>query len=374
MTAEATRRVGVIVNNVGGYSRAVIRGVASFATSRGWECRAQGVNIYDLPAAASVRGLDGLIVQADAAGLRRVRRVTDAAGLPVVNVSSAIEAGGTPSVVTDDEAVGRLGAEHFLRRGHRRLAFFGPDPRQFTLLRRRGFEQRAAEDEVSVEVLDDAAALADLLATVDPAAGVGVMACNDRAGLAALDAARAAGRRVPDEVAVLGVDNDDLMQSLASPALSTINTARERIGFEAAALLADLMDAAAPPPAPILVPPRGVIARKSTDVLAIPDDDVRAALRFIRTSAGRPIDVPAIAAATALSRRQLERRFQQHVGRTILAELRRERLDRARRLLAETDLTIAQIADASGFASATYFSTVFAEAEGRPPTAFRRGA
>jgi LacI family transcriptional regulator len=204
-----------------------------------------------------------------------------------------------------------------------------------------------------------------------PEGPMAVMACNDRSAVALLAVCRSAGLRVPEDVAVLGVDNDELMQSLANPPLSTINTARERIGFEAAAMLERLMQGKAIDGDLVLVPPKDVITRRSTDALAINDPDVVAAARFIQHHAGRQIGVLDVARRATISRRQLERRFRDALGRTIHDEILRCRVDRARSLLIESDLTLPQVAMASGFAAASYFTTVFRRELGTTPGEFR---
>ena len=357
-------RVGVIVNNVGGYSRGVLRGLASFASARAWSCRVEGVNEASLERHLS--DFDGLIVQAATpAQLKKLSGLR----VPVVNVSSKLESGRTPSVVSDDKAVGRLGAEHFLRRGYRNFAFHSPYDRQFATLRHEGFSQRLAEAGQAVHLIKDDDSLAAALKELDRP--LAVMGCNDRAALAVLEACRTASLRVPDEVAVLGVDNDDLIQSLAHPPLSTINTARERIGFEAGVMLEQLLAGKTIASPVVLVPPQGVMTRLSTDTLAIGDAEVAEAVRFIQAHAGRAITVEDVTRELTMSRRQLERRFRGALGRSILDEIVRNRVDRARQLLVETQLTLPQIAIACGFKSASYFSVVFRKQMGETPGAFR---
>lgn len=135
------------------------------------------------------------------------------------------------------------------------------------------------------------------------------MGCNDMAALAVLEHCRSDHLRVPDDVAVLGVDNDDLIQSLAMPPLSSINTAAERVGFEAASLLDRLLAGEKVDDGPVRIAPVGVVTRLSSDVLATRDIDVREAVCFIRTHAGSPIGVEQVLASVSVSRRQLERRF-----------------------------------------------------------------
>jgi LacI family transcriptional regulator len=358
-------RVGIIANNVGGYSRTVIRGVASFAFARAWDCRVEGVNESAIDA-ARLRKFDGLIIQA---ATPEQAKLVGRASVPAVNVSSALGLKRVPSVVSDDRAVGAMGADHFLRRGHRSFAFYAPDDRQFATLRFQGFAQRLSAERIDCRRLDDAASMRTFLTTA--ARPIAVMACNDRSAVALLEICRSLAARVPEDVAVLGVDNDELMQSLANPPLSTINTARERIGFEAAAMLERLMSGQPIAGELVLVPPKDVITRRSTDALAIDDADVVAAARFIQHHAGRQIGVLDVTRRATISRRQLERRFKDSLGRTIHDEILRCRVERARTMLIESDLTLPQIAMASGFASASYFTTVFRRQAGTTPGEFR---
>ncbi len=353
-----------MVNNVGGYSRGVARGVGAYGVSRGWSISILGV--YG-ERGQILHDFDGLIVQLS---LDEPRAVAERTRAPTVNVSSAIERYPRPSIVSDDRAVGRLGAEHLLAMGHRRLIFYRPDKRQFADLRQEGFQQRCGES-VQVSVISEPRQLGRLLRRGPTP--VAIMGANDRMALAALDLARSLGRECPGEVAVLGVDNDDLIGSLADPPLSTVNTARERIGYEAAALLDRLMDGEAVPDDFVSqVAPRGVIVRRSTDALAVDDEAVAEAARFIAANAARPMGTDDVAARVAVGRRQLERRFRAALGRGVHEELQRCRIDRAKRLLLDTDLTLAQVADASGFGSASYFATAFRRAAGEPPGAFRQ--
>ncbi len=357
--------IGVIVNNVGGYSRSVIRGISSFANARAWTCRVQGLNEQDIPQRPDQ--FDGLIVQA--ATPQQVKSLSNTK-TPVVNVSSALPMTQFPTVVSDDRAVGRLGADYFLRRGYRQFIFYSPDSRAFAKLRQEGFEQRLAEQSVPCQLAGNENRLATMLKS--SAKPVAVMGSNDRTALAVLDACRDLGLKVPDEVAVLGVDNDDVVQSLAYPPLSTINTARERIGFDAADLLEKLMMGNAIDPNPNLIQPIGVITRQSTDVTAIKDEVVAEATRYIHARAGSPITVDDVAKELALSRRQLERRFRITLGKSILDEILRCRVDRARQLLTETQLTLSQVASASGFASASYFNVVFRKMTNVTPGEYRQ--
>jgi len=356
-----------MVNNMGGYSRGVLRGVASFAFAKAWECKVEGVNNrggLDSPAE-----FDGWIVQAlsadTAAELHR-------AGMPVVNVSSALGEDDMPAVVSDDLAVGRAGADHLLRQGFRSFAFYSPVDRRFARLRHEGYRTRLRETRHAVELITRDDDLTTALFQLERP--LAIMAANDSAALSVLEHCRAHNLRVPDEIGILGVDNDDLIQSLAFPPLSSINMATDRIGFEAAALLERLLAGERLSGHRMLIPPTGIVTRQSTDVLSIADRDVAEALRFIRDHAGKPIGVEDVSQSVTISRRQLERRFRETLGRSVFDEIKRCRIDRAKQLLSETELTIPQIAAASGFANASYFTVVFGEATGATPGVYRTQA
>jgi LacI family transcriptional regulator len=146
----------------------------------------------------------------------------------------------------------------------------------------------------------------------------------------------------------------------------------ERIGFQAAALLDRMIAGEKPPGRPILLPPTGVATRRSTEVLAVDDKEVVAAVRFIREHAHLPLRVDDVLQQVPTGRRTLERRCRKALGWGLGAEIRRTHLERARRLLAETDLPLKVLAEQAGFSDLGYMSKVFRQELGMPPTAYRR--
>ena len=204
---------------------------------------------------------------------------------------------------------------------------------------------------------------------------VGLMACNDDRGRQVLEACRTAGVAVPEEIAVVGVDNDELLCELSDPPLSSVALDTERGGYEAAQLLDGLMSGRIRQPARILVAPLGVVTRRSTDIVAAEDREVAAAVRWIRDWARRgPLRVAEVAQAVKLSRRSLEVRFRAALGRSVRAEIERVRLEHARSLLAETDLPTSQVAELSGFGSPSYLALVFRRRFRSTPTRYREEA
>jgi LacI family transcriptional regulator len=201
---------------------------------------------------------------------------------------------------------------------------------------------------------------------------VGIMTANDSLGRDVLEACRARELRVPDEVAVIGVDNDELLCRLSSPPLTSVEHGAVRLGHAAAAMLDMLMQGRAPGDRRVLVNPDGVVQRQSTEVLALEDPDTSKAMRFIREHARDPIGVPDVVRAAAVSRSTLEGRFRMSLHCTIRDAIRRAHLERARWLIANTTLPLKQVVAESGFKTVQHMTVSFARAYGQTPARYRR--
>ncbi|MCX5637018.1 MAG: substrate-binding domain-containing protein, partial [Planctomycetota bacterium] len=202
---------------------------------------------------------------------------------------------------------------------------------------------------------------------------IGLMVCNDDCGRGVMDACRLAELKVPDEVAVLGVDDDQMICTLTTPPMSSIKLDFERAGYEAAQALDRLMSKKSSCEKDIIVHPMHVVTRQSTDVLAIEDREVSAAIRFIRSHAGEMITVEDVVGSTAMSRRQLERHFRQILARTILSEIHRVHIQRACELLIETNWPLRRIADHCGFSNATHIGIIFRQQMNMTCAEYRTG-
>jgi LacI family transcriptional regulator len=201
---------------------------------------------------------------------------------------------------------------------------------------------------------------------------IGMMACNDFRGQQVLTACRAVGVAVPDEVAIIGVDNDEVVCDLSDPPLSSVVPNKERIGYEAAALLDRLMAGEKLPQQHLLVEPTGIVTRRSTEVLAIEDRRIADAARFIRERACDGIGVDDVVRAVgSLSRSTLERRYAAIMGRSPKQEILRVRVDRAKQLLAETVFPVAIIAEKLGLEHTEYLNVIFKRETGLTPAQFR---
>jgi LacI family transcriptional regulator len=200
---------------------------------------------------------------------------------------------------------------------------------------------------------------------------IGILACNDERGLYLLDACRRAGVAVPDEVAVIGVDNDEFICDLAIPPLTSVDVNSEETGYHAAKLLDHLMDGGQAPAHIPTTPTRGITTRLSTDIIASDDEEVNRAIRFIRDRGSDKIRVMDVLAHLGISRASLQQRMKRVVGRTIHEEIERMRLARVKELLLKPELTIKQIARETGFSSVQYLTRVFRASVGETPARFR---
>jgi len=285
-----------------------------------------------------------------------------------------------PVVDVDNLAVGRMAAEYLLSLGFRHFAFFG-NVAAYSGLREKAFLQRLEEASVRAAVFHgeplrqmsspkmDAQTRKWLQQLPKP---VGMFVCNDATARVLADLCGQLGLHVPDEVALLGVDDDQLECLLTSPPLSSIAIPGERIGYEAAKLLDRAMTAPNSPVRRVFLPPMHVAARQSTDTMATDDPVVVAALRYIQAHAAEGVNVAGVVHGIGIGRRDLERKFRAILGRSVLQELHRARIAQAQKLLAGTDLPMPTVARLSGFSSAQRLTVVFHQVCGLPPTACRR--
>lgn len=303
--------------------------------------------------------------------------------VPFVNLEDVIGGLPLPTIRSDDAAIGRLAGEHLLERGLGHFAFCGFAGQSWSEGRRDGFRARVAVEGLEVSVYESRGFGSASLPWEQEQADIGrwlrklpkplgVMACNDMRGQHVLDACQRGNLAVPEEIAVVGVDDDALLCELCDPPLSSVIPNPERIGYEAAELLARLMAGEKPLRDEWLVEPLGVQVRQSTDVLAIKDANIAMAVRFIREHACRGATVEEVLQHVPMSRTLLERKFRKYVGRSPQAEIRAVRLKRVKQLLAETALPLDRIAELAGYKHPEYLSVVFKRETGQTPGHYRR--
>jgi LacI family transcriptional regulator len=384
--------VAVVVDPALPYDREIAAGVAQYAREVGdWRLYVEEEQDRRLPDFDAWPG-QGIIASFDTD--RVARRVT-AAGLPVVAVGGgggAFDAGsGIPYVHTDNERIAILAAEHLLERAIPQFGFYGLAPSPvvaWSESRWIAFAHRLRAADKPVQSLvprHDSTRWSLLQDELKEWLGVlpkpvGIMACDDVRARHVLEACRSLGLRVPHDVAVIGVDDDEFVCELSDPPLSSVAQAARRVGHEAARLLDRLMrptrfasddTTASPVPTRTVVPPVGVVARRSTDTLAVADPVIAAAIRTIRERAMKGLGIAELVTASKLSRWQLEDRFRRAVGRSIHDDMLHVRLNEARRLVTTTDLPLKQIAPRSGFRSVAYMTTLFRRHYNATPAALR---
>ncbi len=312
------------------------------------------------------------------AALRRIHR-------PKVAVRVAADEPGTPRIVQDDEAVGRIAAEHLLGQGFTRFAFYGVDF-PYSEQRHRGFTSalvRAGHTSSSNLALDEPSASFPIYAdalddrnmlrwVMDLARPTAVMACSDEFGARLIDTCEDAGLRVPTDVAVVAADNNELRCEFSPVTMSSVDPNLRAAGRAAAEILLDALEGR-PPRAGLVrtIQPRGVVKRRSTEWLSGSDPELDQALTMIRAEAHLGITIEDVLDRVPLSRTALEQRFRKQLGRPPGEELRRVRFEAAARLLRETELNVNEVAARAGYSSAGYLCQTFQKMAGLTPKAYR---
>ena len=350
----------------------ILEGIAEFVhTHKRWQVALEHGHEHQQPAHLRKIDADGLVYFAVSP------QIVDAAtsrGLPAVNVTGWLDRLPPASVVTDETACGRIAAEHLLDLGIRDFMAVNVTEARFARLRAAGFLRRVRASGRRCVLARDLVQAWDMLPRLaaQSAGPVGLFGEGDPLVASLVHRFNAANLRVPDDVAVVGVSNNQTVCELCSPTLSSVDQNLQRRGYEAAALLERLMQGEPTPDQPLWIPPRGVAARESTDVLATADQDVIHAARFIRQHAHHRISPAQVADEVMVSRRSLDQRFLATFGRTVHEEIWHHHIERAKRLLNETDQSLYDVAVRSGFRSASAMSTIFKRHTGMSPRAYRQ--
>lgn len=371
------------------YGRSILRGVAKYSHVHGPWIFYKNAPFYWGTGGIKVT-LDRLLkLDADGMILReqRKRKRTEeilAMGLPTVVSPYTEPFPGLPNILTDDAAIGRMAAEYFMHRGFKQFAYCGFG-QMYYWSRQRGtsFCKSVAEAGFETHYYERAkpkaphswekeqATLVDWLKSLPKP--IGLMTCNDDRSQYVLDACEIADIDLPEQVAILGFGNDDLICNLATPPLSSIALSGEKAGYEAAAMLHKLMAGKEITDQTIVVRPTYVMSRQSTDILATEDRDVAAALRFIHRRAKKErIQVDDVLEAVALSRRSLYNQFAKILGRPVHEEIKRVRVEELARMLVSTNLSISQIASTLGCSDIKNLARYFKKAKGMSPREYRK--
>ena len=304
-------------------------------------------------------------------------------GMPVVNGASTLRETGIPRVRPDHYAMGRLAAEHLLERGLRRLAYYGLKGFWFSELRCRGFVDCAEEAGVTCDVLQAPRIsgpwtslqkrtdlLSEWLKQLRPP--VGLLAVQDYRARAVIEECDCLGLHIPHDVAVVGMEDDPTLCEFSAPTLSSVARDAWLLGYESAKTLDRLMNDL-PTSMDQTIPPLGVIARQSSDTIAVEDPDLTDAVHFIHDHLNEPFGIDQVVQATLVSRRQLEIYFRRALGCTPLDYVNRKRVERAQQLLAASGrIKLHKLAMACGFSSAARMRLVFKRMTGMTPMEYRR--
>ena len=368
-----------------------LNGIARYAKAHGWH-----LTIADRLGRRPVgwRGDGALTTMRGGSGMSSYVKELRRRRIPVVDLSFNHPEVKVPRVSGDHEAMGRLAGEHFRERNFRNAAWFSTGWLNIHALRYRGFctgfetkpPRWVIEDEILERQRDDLRIVskwlgAKLKETPKP---VAVLAYDDADASRVLSAALDAGLSVPEDVAILGIGGDSLICENQPVPLSSVEHDQERTGYEGAALLDRLMSPCHTPQAKapgtrhqalrtIFIPPTGITIRASTDRMAVSSPVLRKALVFIKQSLSKPIGINQIADAIGTSRATLDRLFQSEMNRSAGKEILRQRISLAKSLLANEDLSIAQVATECGFCNQAYLTNVFRAETGLTPKAWRRG-
>lgn len=377
------KRVALLIETSTSWGAAVIDGIGDYIRRHDrWVLYLDHRGVHERLHVPYLWEGDGIIARVTSAELMQEIAGT---ALPAVNVSWVQTSNlNLPTVTSDESAVGQLAARHLLDRGLTHFGYYGPPYREHYEDRiEPAFAAVLADAGRSYQTLKPDRALRTDVAAHDTLGAlttwlthlpkpVGVLAQNAIGARQIAEACAYAGLRVPDEVAVLAADHDELMASVTAPPLSCIDPSPRQVGYRAAELLDAMMAGQPAPGEPVLIEPRGVINQRSTDTLAVEDETVATALRFIHDNAHRPIKIVDVLEVVTVSRRSLEKRFEKVVGRPPATEIRLARLQRARRLLAETNLPIAEIAERCGFSHPEVMQRLFRRETDLTPSQFRR--
>jgi LacI family transcriptional regulator len=382
------RKIAVLVESSRGYGRGLLHGVATYVHEHGsWTIYNHERRLYDAAPEwlARWRG-DGIIARiATPRFARQIARLR----VPTVDLLGLHHIKNVSVIITDHRAVARLAADHLLDRGLVHFAFCGFRGIHFSERRAEYFveyltqhghcvsvyadpaaAQRGDAATIEVESLPSVARMAAWLKSLPKP--VGLMAATDDRAHHVLNVCGEYGIAVPDEVAIIGVDNDEMLCDLCVPRLSSVALNPLKVGYQAAALLGRMMRGTPPPKHTTLIPPLGVVTRQSTDVLAISDPDLLAAVRYIRENACNGIAVDDVVRQVGLSRSTLKRRFAAILRRSPKDEIDRVRIDRVMQLLSTTELSLAKIADLAGFRHVESLCKLFRRKTGTTPGRYRK--
>lgn len=364
------------------YGRGLLTGISRYVTAHGyWSIYVDQRSLNDPPPLwLSDWNGQGVIMRAQT---KRLARIVASLQVPAVETLHQFDHFDAPLVIPDHEAIAQMAADHLLERHFRNFAFVGVERAHWSKLRRDAFVEVLRRAGFPCRVYSPLSRrrfaesweggqqdLAEWLEELPKP--VGLVAAHDLRALCVLDACRRRRLAIPEQVAVVGVDNDEPLCTLGDPPLSSVMIDHQLIGFQAAELLDRMMHGKKISKKPIMIKPRGVVTRRSTDVVAIEDQMIAMAVRYIHQHACEGVDVADVAQHCGISRRTMERSFTQFLGMSPHDQIVRAKLSKAKQLLRETDYPLDTVASKSGLSHAAYLNVLFRRELGQTPGDYRR--
>lgn len=383
-------KIALLIESSRNYGRGILRGIARYGHTHGpWSFFVQERELHSgIPKWLQNWKGDGIIARIEN---RRMAAQLLKLNCPTVDVLGSFHFPNVPAFDTDATTVAKLAANFFLKAGFKHFAFSGYEGIPFSDRRAAAFAEYLAKhgktvlempatprigDAGDIQAIEQHGMMANqatarwLNARPHPLA---VFACNDVRAQQVLNACRQHNIRVPEEVAVMGVDNDDVLCNLCEPPLTSIEPNTDLLGYEAAALLARAMAGGKVTAQLTSIPPLRLLERASTDVIAMDDMVMVQAVRFIRNEVGNGIAVKDVLTHVNRSRTDMEQRFRRWLGTSIHDHIEHQRLERVCQLLRETDCNLAKVARRSGFTTAAHLCSLFKKNFQQTPTCFRKG-
>lgn len=378
--------VALHVESSRAYGREMLQGVALYARTRSdWSLLHQEMALdSDLADWIRNSAVSGVIARVDTHTVDALRELN----VPIVDVRCHRQFPGIPQVDTDNHQVAELAFQHLWDRGFRRFAWCGYQFATYSDERLEAFRELVASSGHPLSVYESRSELNTSLTTIEQGGitdveplsewltslerPTGLFVCNDIRGQQVLNVCRKLRIAVPDDIAVIGVDDDEAVCQLSDPPLSSVRPDAASVGYRAAEILDGMMQGVLAPQDIEAIPPTRVVERLSTQVVAVTDRELARVCRFIRENACRDIKVGDITQFSSLSRRQLERRFREELGHTPHEEITAVQVRRVKQLLTETEMTLEQIAPLAGYKHKESMSAVFKRETGETPGEYRR--
>lgn len=375
--------IGVVLMLNNSFGQGVFRGIAEFAQLHPeWSLRSFRLDDLKVPRFFEFFAIDGLVVHLNSPEIeRRLLRSRK----PFINVSNREFTGKFTTVTSDDYSVGKMVAQYFREKGHRNWAFISHQGKLSFRERARGFTEEAATQEIACKsfLIEDDSLTAHYLVNNErrllqwvqalprPTA---VFAATDRFALYFIEFCRKHGFSIPEDFAVVGVDNDKFNVALSKVPLSSVELGVETIGFRAAKMLSDQILGQQVSKERVVIPPIRVVERTSSEHFAVRDPLIKRILDYVWTHLDQPMDIEQLAQRFNVSRRKLERHWRAVLNNAPHAEIQSLRLRKAKQLLAESNMSCKQIASAVGLSDSRSLSLLFQKLQGCTPTSFRNQA